>query len=103
MGHSSGLPAALAAFLALGDRELREEVLLETAEQVPRAARLVGDLGAADEVDELAGKLDLELTGESVELPRLVLTHDDPDIGVRDVGLALGFWPHVPAPTDSRR
>ena len=44
----------LAALLALGARELREEVLVDAAEHVLGAARLVADLDVADEVDELA-------------------------------------------------
>ena len=43
----------LAALLALGARELREEVLGDAAEHVLGAARLVADLDVADEVDEL--------------------------------------------------
>ena len=44
----------LAALLALGARELREEVLVDAAEHVLGAARLVADLDVADQVDELA-------------------------------------------------
>ena len=50
----------LAALLALGAGELREEVFVDTAEHVLGAARLVADLDVADEVDELAEALLVE-------------------------------------------
>jgi len=44
----------LAALLALGARELRDEVLVNAAEHVLGPARLVAHLDVADQVDELA-------------------------------------------------
>ena len=52
--HHAARRVELAALLALGARELREEVLVDATEDVLGAARLVADLDVADEVDELA-------------------------------------------------
>ena len=53
LDHAAGR-VELAAFLPLGARELREEVLVDAAEHVLGAGRLVADLDVADQVDELA-------------------------------------------------
>ena len=50
----------LAALLALGAGELGEEVLVDAAEHVLGAARLVADPDVADQVDELAEALLVE-------------------------------------------
>ena len=42
----------LAAFLALGAGELRQEIFVDAAEHILGAARLVADPDVADEVDE---------------------------------------------------
>ena len=46
--------ATLAALLALGAGELREEVLVDATEDVLGAALLVADPDVADEVDQLS-------------------------------------------------
>ena len=50
----------LAALLAFGARELREEILVDAAEHVLGAACLVADLDIADEVNQLAEPLLVE-------------------------------------------
>ncbi len=52
--HHAARRVELTAFLALGARELREEVLVHAAEHVLGAARFVADLDVADQVDQLA-------------------------------------------------
>ena len=64
----------LAALLALGAGELRQEVLVDAADHVLRAGVLVAHLEVADHVDELAEPLLVE-GGTGVVLGQHVLEH----------------------------
>src|SRR5690606_12562221 len=84
----------LAALLALGARELREEVFVDAAEHVPGAGLLVADFDIADKVDQLAETSLVERRASIVlgqhALERRVVALDSGHGGVGE--FAYGGW-----------
>src|SRR5687768_14558471 len=74
----------------------------EAVGELERVAAFVRELTGVETVlvAELAGELDLELPRKSLELGfrPLVLAYHHADVAVRDVRLAIGRRPNVPAP-----